>query len=328
MVRSLPGSHLSDLPVTFADVNAAATRIRPFIRRTPVLNCQIVDDLFGAEIFLKCENLQRGRSFKCRGAHNKLLALEDGIPAAIVAHSSGNHAIAVSLAAKSLGCQAFVVMPTNAPDVKVEAVERLGGHVTRCEPTMAARVASATQLVQETGGVFVHPHDDPEVIAGQGTAAVEFIGQAPALDIVMAPVGGGGLISGTAVAFHHLCPNSRIVASEPVEADDAFRSWQCGRHVSEPPSQTVADGLRAPLGELGFEIIRALVHDFVTVSEGAILEALRLMESRARITMEPSSAVPLAALLEKKIDAGDARIGVIVSGGNVDRGLLRSNANG
>lgn len=307
------------LPVTFNDVAAAARRVAPHVHRTPVLRSRRLNDILGADIFLKCENLQRIGAFKARGAHNAVLALTDEQAArGVVTHSSGNHAAALSLAAATRGIRADIVMPENAPRAKVESVRRLGGQITMCEPTIAAREAAAAAIVASTGGTLVHPYDDPHVIAGQGTAAVEFLDECPDLDAVTAPVGGGGLMAGTAIAARHICPSIRIVATEPEQADDAWRSWSSGSWTAGDPPNTVADGLRTTIGHNGLPILRALLDDFATVSEASIVEAMRLVWETTKLVIEPSSAVPVAALLERKGGMQGKRVGVILTGGNVD----------
>lgn len=307
------------LPVTFNDVAAAARRVAPHVHRTPVLRSRRLNDILGADIFLKCENLQRIGAFKARGAHNAVLSLEDEQAArGVVTHSSGNHAAALSLAAATRGIRADIVMPENAPRAKVESVRRLGGQITMCEPTIAAREAAAAAIVASTGGTLVHPYDDPHVIAGQGTAAVEFLDECPDLDAITAPVGGGGLMAGTAIAARHICPSIRIVATEPEQADDAWRSWSSGSWTAGDPPDTVADGLRTTIGHNGLPILRALLDDFATVSEASIVEAMRLVWETTKLVIEPSSAVPVAALLERKGGMQGKRVGVILTGGNVD----------
>ena len=236
----------------------------------------------------------------------------------VVTHSSGNHAAALALAAATRGIRADIVMPENAPRAKVESVRRLGGQITTCAPTIAAREAAANAIVEAQGATLVHPYDDPRVIAGQGTAALELLEDCPDLDAITAPVGGGGLMAGTAVAARHLAPSIRIVATEPAQADDAWRSWSSGVWTAGDPPNTVADGLRTTVGHNGLPILRALLDDFVTVSEAAIIEAMRLVWETTKLVIEPSSAVPVAALLEGKGGLRGGRIGIILTGGNVD----------
>lgn len=307
------------LPVDYADIAAAAARIAGHVHNTPLMRSRRLDEVLGAEIVFKCENFQRIGAFKARGAHNAVLSLAG--PAAdrgVVTHSSGNHAAALSLAARTRGIPAFIVMPGNAPAAKIESVRRLGGQIEFCAPTIAAREAAAAAIVAARGATLVHPYDDPMVIAGQGTAARELLQEAEPLDAIMAPVGGGGLMSGTAIAARHLAPGIRICATEPEQADDAWRSWTSGERTAGDPPDTIADGLRTTLGGHGFAILSALLDDFVTVSEAAIVEAMRLVWEILKIVIEPSAAVPVAALLERRIDLRGARVGVILSGGNVD----------
>ena len=307
------------LPVTFADIEAAASRIEPFVHRTPVMTSRRLNEILGAEVFLKCENLQRIGAFKARGAHNAIFSLRENQAArGVVTHSSGNHAAALSLAARNRGVRALIVMPSNAPLAKVESVRRLGGQITFCEPTIAAREATAAAIVADQGATLVHPYDDPKVIAGQGTAALELVQEVPGLDAVLAPVGGGGLMSGTAVAVRGHSPSARIWAAEPAQADDAWRSWTTGVLTAGDPPDTIADGLRTTLGERPFVLLRALLDDFATVSEAAIVAAMRLVWEVLKLVIEPSSAVAVAALLENRLPAAGRRVGVILTGGNVD----------
>jgi threonine dehydratase len=307
------------LPVTFADIEAAAARIGPFVHRTPVLTSRRLNEILGCEAYFKCENLQRIGAFKARGAHNAVFALNDEqIGRGVVTHSSGNHAAALALAARNRGTRAFIVMPTNAPTSKVESVRRLGGEITFCEPTTAAREAGAAAIVAERGAVLVHPYDDPLVIAGQGTAALELLTDLPDLDAIVAPVGGGGLMSGTAVAARGLSSSVRIWATEPLQADDAYQSWTSGARTAGSPPDTIADGLRTTLGVNGFEILRALLNNFATVREDTIVDAMRLVWEVLKVIIEPSAAVPVAGLLEGRLDHKGRKVGIILTGGNVD----------
>lgn len=307
------------LPVTFDDVESAACRVAPHVHRTPVMRSRRLNEILGVDLALKCENLQRIGAFKARGAHNAVLALDDDRASrGVVTHSSGNHAAALALAAATRGIRADIVMPENAPRAKVESVRRLGGQITTCAPTIAAREAAAEKIVAETGATLVHPYDDPLVIAGQGTAAVELLEQCPELDAITAPVGGGGLMAGTAIAARHMRPSIRIVASEPEQADDAWRSWSSGVWTAGDPPNTVADGLRTTIGHNGFPILQALLDDFVTVSEASIVAAMRLVWETTKLVIEPSSAVPVAALMESKGGMQGLRVGLILTGGNVD----------
>ncbi|NKF22511.1 pyridoxal-phosphate dependent enzyme [Solimonas sp. C16B3] len=309
------------MPVCGDDVLAAAARIQPYVHRTPVLHSQRLDALLGVRAAFKCENFQRIGAFKARGAHNAVFSLSsEAAQRGVVTHSSGNHAAALCLAARHRGIAAHIVMPDNAPRAKVESVRRLGGHIQFCAPTLAAREAGAAAIVRDSGATLIHPYDDPRIIAGQGTAALELLDDAPELDAILAPVGGGGLMAGTAIAARHLKPDIRIVATEPAQADDAFRSWRSGARVTDAVPNTIADGLRTMLGAHNFTILRALLDDFVTVSEAGIVQAMRLVWEILKIVIEPSSAVPVAALLEHRERLGLAgqRVGIIVTGGNVD----------
>ena len=301
------------------DVRQAAERIRPWAHRTPVLTCSGLDAMVGANLFFKCENFQKVGAFKFRGATNAVRSLSDEEAARGVAtHSSGNHAAALSLAARLRGIPAHVVMPRTSNAVKQAAVAAYGGRIVLCEPTLAARETTLETVVAETGATVVHPYNDPLVIAGQGTAAMELLEDVRDLDIVMTPVGGGGLLSGTAIAVTGLSPRTRVVAAEPAAADDAFRSLKEGRILPSVDPRTVADGLLTSLGTLTFAIIRERVWEIVTVGEDAIVAAMRLVWERMKIVIEPSSAVPVGALIEGSVRAPGCRIGVILTGGNVD----------
>jgi len=305
--------------LTLADIRAAHDRIRDKIHRTPVLTSAWLDAEAGAQLHFKCENFQKVGAFKARGAANAVFALTDAEAAAGVAtHSSGNHAAALARAAKLRGIPAYIVMPTNAPKVKQEAVRGYGGRIIFCEPTLAAREAACARVLTETGATLVHPYNDYRVMAGQGTAAVEFMETVPDLDVMMVPVGGGGLVSGTAVAARALRPGLRVVAAEPAQADDAHRSFTDGRLMPVGPGVTIADGLRTSLGALNFPIIRENVDAIVTVSEEAIVAAMRRIWSVLKIIVEPSCAVPYAAILEGRLPVAGRRVGIILTGGNVD----------
>jgi threonine dehydratase len=314
---------MDSLP-TLADIEAAANRIKPYARRTPVLTCESIDRMVGARLFFKCENFQKTGAFKFRGACNTVFSLsEEEARRGVATHSSGNHGAALARAAGLRGIDAFIVVPKNAPEVKKKAVAGYGGRIAFCEPTLASRETTLEKVVRETGAHVVHPYNDPRVIAGQGTAALELLRDVPDLELVLAPVGGGGLLSGTAIAVTELSRTARVLAAEPQAADDAFRSMQAGRIVPSVDPVTVADALRTSLGELTFAVIRARVQEIVTVSEESILSALRTVWERMKIIIEPSSAVPVAALLDGKVKARGKRVGVILSGGNVDFESLR-----
>jgi len=304
---------------TLADIRMAAERIRPFAHRTPVWTCASLDRAVGAQVFLKCENLQRVGAFKFRGACNAVFSLtEQEAARGVVCHSSGNHAQALALAARLRGVPAHIIMPSNAPAVKKAAVAGYGGRITFCEPTLEARETAQAAVVAQTGATIVHPYNDLRVIAGQGTAALELLEDYPDLDVILAPVGGGGLLSGTAIAAQGLAPAIRIIAAEPEAADDACRSMAAGRIIPSLDPKTIADGLLTSLGELTFPIIRERVERIVPVSEAGIVAAMKFVWERAKLVIEPSAAVPVALLWERRIDLTGLRVGVILSGGNVD----------
>jgi threonine dehydratase len=308
-----------DTQPSFADVGAAAERIRPFAHRTPVLTCSSLDAMVGASLFFKCENFQKVGAFKFRGACNAVFSLgEEEAQRGVATHSSGNHAAALSLAARLRGVPAHVVMPRTSRAVKRAAVEGYGGRIVLCEPTLAAREATLAEVVADTGATVIHPYNDARVIAGQGTAALELLEDVRGLDVVMTPVGGGGLLSGTAISVTSLSPATRVVAAEPEGADDAFRSLQEGRIVPSVNPQTVCDGLLTSLGTLTFAIIRERVAEIVTVSDAAVIRAMRHVWERMKIVIEPSAAVTLGALLEGRLPVSGLRVGIILSGGNVD----------
>lgn len=305
------------MAVSPADVDTAADRIRGHVHRTPVVTCTALDAAAGARVLLKCEQLQRVGAFKFRGATNAVLGLSDVDAARGVAcHSSGNHGQALALAARIRGIAAHVVMPQGVSAVKRAAVEGYGAHIVTCEPTLASREATVADVLAATGAVEVHPYDDDRVIAGQGTAARELLEDAGPLDVVLAPVGGGGLLAGTALAAAGHGAGTRVVGVEPTGADDAARSLRTGRLQPSVDPDTVADGLRASLSARTFAVISEHVADIVTVDDAAIVVAMRFVWERAKLLIEPSAAVPVAALLAGLI-RGD-RVGVILSGGNVD----------
>ncbi len=304
---------------TLEDIRAAATRIKTNAHHTPVLTCDSLDQRVGAQVFLKCENLQKAGAFKFRGAYNAVFSLIGAKDQSGVAtHSSGNHAQALALAARLRGIPAHIVIPNTAPAVKKSAVAGYGGKVTYCEPTLEARERTLAQVVRETGAVEIHPYDNYQVIAGAGTAALELIDEIPDLDAVIAPVGGGGLLSGTAIAVTEASPQTRVVGAEPENADDAYRSLQIGHILPSIDPQTIADGLLTSLGELTYPIIQQRVEQIATVSETAISDSMKFIWERAKIIIEPSAAVAVAVLWERKLDLTGLRVGVILSGGNVD----------
>lgn len=307
------------MTITLQNILSATRRIEPYAHRTPVLTCQSLDLQVGAQVFLKCENLQKVGAFKFRGAINAVFSLSDDQAArGVVAHSSGNHAQALALAARLRGIPAYIVMPSNAPQVKKEAVKCYGGMITLCEPTLEARANTQAEIISRTGATEIHPYNNERVIAGAGTAALELLKDVHNLDVILAPVGGGGLLSGTAIAATEYRPGIRVIAAEPEMADDAFRSLQAGHIVPSVNPQTIADGLLTSLGTLTFPIIQQRVERIVTVSEAGIIAAMRFVWERAKIIIEPSAATPIGLLLERKIDLSGKRVGVILSGGNVD----------
>ncbi|MEE2822885.1 MAG: pyridoxal-phosphate dependent enzyme [Acidobacteriota bacterium] len=308
---------------TLKTIHRAHQRIRPYIHHTPVLTCSTINTLIGSQLFFKCENFQKTGSFKMRGASNATITLESSqAKYGVITHSSGNHGAALSLAARNLGISTSVVMPSNTPAIKQAAVNGYGGNIVFCEPTLDDREKTANKVQQETGATMIHPYNNYRMIEGHGTALVELLDEVANLEIIMAPIGGGGLLSGTLIAAKSLRGNIRVVGVEPVEADDAYRSWQAGKLLAPEESNTIADGLRTSLGNKTFPIIRELVDSIVLTSERAIYKAMRLVMDHMKIVIEPSAAVPLAALLEKRIDVSDRRVGIILSGGNVDLNTL------
>ena len=308
---------------TLNDIRQAAERIRPYAHRTPVLTNASLNEKLGAQIFLKCENFQKVGAFKFRGACNAVYALSDAEAArGVSTHSSGNHAQALALAAKIRGIPAYIVMPSNAPTVKKDAVAGYGGIITFCEPTLEARESTLAKVTEKSGATVVHPYNNEKVIAGQGTATLELLEDFPDLDVIIAPVGGGGLLSGTSIAATELKKGIRVIAGEPEMADDAFRSIQAGKIIPSENPKTIADGLLTSLGDLTFPIIQQRVEQIVTVSEAGIIESMKYVWERAKIIIEPSSAVAIGVLWEKKIDLTGLKVGVILSGGNVDLGKL------
>lgn len=306
-------------PPCLADIQAAHARIVPYIHRTPVFRSRSIDELAGAELYCKCENLQRGGAFKIRGAVNAVLSLSPQEAACgVVTHSSGNHAAALALAARSRGIVAHIVVPENAPAVKLAAVKAYGGRVITCTPTMAAREEMAARIVAHTGATLIHPYNDYRVIAGQGTVALELMEQVEGLDMVLAPVSGGGLLSGTAIAAKGMRPQVQVIGCEPRNADDAYRSLRAGRIMTNDHPTTIADGLRAHLGDKTFPLLRELVDDIVLVNEEEIVHAMRLIFERMKLVVEPSGAVGLAAALCGRLNVQGKRVGIILSGGNVD----------
>jgi threonine dehydratase len=310
-------------PISLDEVRRAAGRIRGRAHRTPLLRCATLDGMTGGELFFKCENLQKVGAFKFRGAANAVFSLDDAAAARGVAtHSSGNHAQALALAARLRGIAAAIVMPGDAPRVKVEAVRGYGARIVFSGNRPEDREKTLSEVVRETGSEFIHPSNDLRVIAGQGTCALEIMEEEPELDLVIAPVGGGGLLSGTAVAVRGLSRRTQVIGAEPAAADDAQRSFRTGTLVSSGSPATIADGLRTSLGSNTFPLVRALVSDIVTASEESIIRAMRLTWERMKIVIEPSAAVPLAAILEGTLDVKGKRAAIILSGGNVDLDAL------
>ncbi len=300
-------------------------RLQPYLHRTPVLTCSALDERAGRRVFLKCENFQRTGSFKLRGALSALLQLPpDELARGVVTHSSGNHAQAVALAARLLGTRAWIVLPRTAPEIKRRAVAGYGAEITVCEPTMAAREEATQALIDATGAHLIHPYDDDRVIAGQATAALELLEDHPDLDVLLAPISGGGLLAGTALAASRRTPSPRVVGCEPALADDAYQSLKAGVIVRQPAGPTMADGLRANFCERTFAIVRALVEGIVLVTEEEMVEAMRFVWERMKIVIEPSSAAAVAPLLFRPEVVGGRRLGVILSGGNVEFPLSAS----
>ncbi|MHC4119158.1 MAG: pyridoxal-phosphate dependent enzyme [Planctomycetota bacterium] len=313
---------MPDVP-TLEKIREAANRIAPYALRTPVLTCRAINAMVGAELFFKCENFQKAGAFKFRGATNAVFSLgEDQALRGVATHSSGNHAAAVALAARNRGIKAYVVMPQTAPQVKKDAVAGYGAEITFCKPTLAAREQTLAKVVEATGAAVVHPYNDYRVIAGQATAALELMEDMADLDVIMTPIGGGGLASGTALCVRYLQPKIRAIAAEPMGADDAYRSFRAGKLIPSENPKTIADGLLTSLGDKTFPIVWEFVDDIVTVSEEGIIQAMRCIWERMKIVVEPSAVVPLGALLTGRLDAEAKRVGIILSGGNVDLNRL------
>ena len=316
---------LADTQSAIRNPQSAIERIQPYIHRTPVLTCQTLDQMSGATLFFKCENFQKMGAFKMRGAANAILQLTDvERQRGVATHSSGNFAQAMALSAQMLGIPAYIVMPSNSPEVKKAAVRGYGGEIIECEPTLAAREETLRQVVERTGAAFIHPFNDDNVIMGQGTAALELLQDVDNLDIIISPVGGGGLLAGTALAAHHFSPKTKTWAGEPTGANDAWQSKQAGKIIPQTNPQTIADGLRTSLGDKTWPIIRDLVERVVLVEEDEIIASLRLLMERMKIVVEPSGAVALAAVLKEKAALAGKRVGIILSGGNVDLKALAS----
>lgn len=308
---------------TYEDMLEAHERIRPHIHRTPVLTSSFLNELTGAHLFFKCENFQKAGAFKVRGASNAVFGLDDAMAERGVAtHSSGNHALSLSYAAGRRGIPCSVVMPHTAPQAKKDAVRGYGGTIIECEPSTSSREAVFAEVQARTGAEFVHPYNDPRVIAGQGTCSREFMEQTEGVDIMVAPIGGGGMISGTCLTLSTLAPETQVIAAEPEAADDAARSFRAGHIIADDAPVTVADGLKVPLKELTWHFVSTYVTDILTASEDEIIDAMKLTWKRMKIVMEPSCAVPLATILRNKDRFAGKRVGVIITGGNVDLDAL------
>jgi threonine dehydratase len=298
---------------------AAHERIRPHIRRTPILTSDYLNEVTGAQLFFKCENLQEPGAFKVRGASNAVFGLtEEQAKRGVATHSSGNHALCLSYAAGRRGIPCNVVMPRTAPQAKKDAVRRYGGTITECEPSTTSREEVFAKVQAATGGEFVHPYNDPRVIAGQGTCAKEMMEQVDGLEIVVAPIGGGGMISGTCLTLATLAPEVKIIAAEPEQADDAYRSFKAGHIIADDAPETIADGLKVPLKDLTWHFVKNHVTDILTVSETEIVDAMKLTWKYLRVVMEPSCAPPLATILKNPDVFRGKRVGVVITGGNVD----------
>ncbi|MDZ7805778.1 MAG: pyridoxal-phosphate dependent enzyme [Gracilimonas sp.] len=304
---------------SFDEIKKAHQIIKERANRTPIFTSRSVDERAGANIFFKCENFQKVGAFKFRGACNAIFSLsDDEAKKGVATHSSGNHAQAVALAAKMRGIPANVVMPENAPKIKVKAVKGYGAQVTFCESTLEARETTLEKIVEKTGATFIHPYDDARVIAGQGTAAIELLEDQPDLDMIITPVGGGGLLSGTSISAKAMKPDIKVIGAEPEMADDAYRSFKTGELIPVKDPDTIADGLRTSLGKLPFSIIRRNVDDIVTVSEDSIIESMRFIWERMNMIIEASCAVPVSAVFDKKVEVSGKKVGIIITGGNVD----------
>ena len=308
---------------TYDDMLTAHTRIKPYIHRTPVRTSDFLNELTGAQLFFKCENFQEPGAFKVRGASNAVFGLDDAqAKMGVATHSSGNHASCLSYAANRRRIPCNVVMPSTAPQAKKDTVRRYGGQITECEPSTTSREETFAKVQAATGGNFVHPYNDPRVIAGQGTCAKEFIEQTDGLEVVMAPIGGGGMISGTCLTLSNLAPEVQIIAAEPEQADDAYRSFKAGYIIADDAPKTIADGLLVPLKDLTWHFVSKHVTDILTASEEDIIDAMKLTWKHLRIVMEASSAVPLATILKNKDRFAGKRVGIIITGGNVDLDIL------
>jgi threonine dehydratase len=304
--------------ITSERIEKAHERIKPYIHRTPVMTSSAINELAGCSIFFKCENLQKAGAFKSRGAMNAALSLNpEELAKGIGTHSSGNHAQAIARAAKILKTKSYIVMPSNAPAIKKKGVEGYGGQIFECEPNLKARETTLAEVIKQTGATEIHPFDNYDVITGQATAAKELFEEVEELDFVLSPVGGGGLLSGTSISAKYFSPKTKLIAGEPAGADDAYRSLKSGR-IEVSQANSVADGLLTSLSQKTFDIIRENVKEIITVTDEEILKAMRMLWERMKIIVEPSGAVPFAALLKKKELFAGQKIGIIISGGNVD----------
>jgi threonine dehydratase len=301
----------------FSDVVAAAGRIGPYVVRTPVMRSEAFDSRVGCPVFFKCENLQTGGAFKYRGAMNVLLQLDPLRTPVVITHSSGNHGNALARAARARGMRAIVIVPRDSSRAKIAAIQAAGARIEFCEPGLPARERKLAEILAQEPAELVHPFDDARIIAGQGTAALEFLSEVPGLEAISTPVGGGGLIGGTALAAKGMSPKIRVIGAEPEQADDAYQSFRSGERRSLDAPVTIADGLRGSIGERNFELLRRLVDDVVTVSEAEIVAAMRVILEDLKVLIEPSSAVPVAAMLAGRLGRGGP-VGIVLSGGNID----------
>ena len=314
---------MSNQAPQFSDIKKAHERIKPFVHRTPVFSSQSINRILKMDLKFKCENFQKVGAFKFRGATNAVRQIDKKqAKKGVTTHSSGNHAAALSLAAKQLGVPAYIVMPTSAPEIKKKAVEGYGAKITYCEPTLQAREEALSKVQEETGAVFIHPYNNFNVICGQGTSAKELLEDYPDLDVLIAPVGGGGLMSGSVISAKAINPEIQVFGAEPLNADDAFRSYNQGVLIPAGPPNTIADGLLTSLSTLTFQIIRDHLDGMLTAKEESIIGAMRMIWERMKIVVEPSAAVPLAVVMENRYLFKDKKIGLIVSGGNVDLNSL------
>lgn len=308
---------------TLEEIKAAHQRIQPFIHHTPLLSSSAINEITGCDVFFKCENFQKVGAFKARGAANAVVKLSEAQKKnGVATHSSGNHAAALARAATVAGIKSYIVMPSTAPEIKKKAVKSYGGEIIECEPNLLARETTLNEVVEKTGATFIPPYDFFDVVEGQATCALEMWEEGIEFDTIMAPVGGGGLLGGTALTTKYLSPKTKIIAGEPEGADDAYRSFQAKKLIPMQTPNTIADGLLTSLGQLNFEVILAYVDDILTVNDQEIIEAMRLIYERMKIVIEPSCAVPLAALIKHKEKFQGQKVGIILSGGNVDLGKL------